>query len=42
MNCPMCGKKLWEYDEKTSKNKFWQCKECKITVEILYALRDPK
>jgi len=40
--CPMCSKPMQELEEKTSKNTFWQCKDCVITVEILYSLRDPK
>ena len=38
----MCCEDLKKLKEKTSSNHFWICEKCKITVEILYAMRDPK
>jgi len=41
-NCPICGKEMEEKDELKSQNKFWVCRDCIISVDILYAIRDPK
>ncbi len=42
MNCPICGKEMIEREFKSHKNKDWQCKKCKITVDIIYALVDQR
>jgi ribosomal protein L37AE/L43A len=39
--CPLCKKQMVRKEMKNNvKNFYWQCKDCKITVEITYALID--
>ena len=42
MNCPICGEGMKEREFKSKKNKDWQCLDCKITVDIIYALIDKR
>jgi hypothetical protein len=42
MKCPMCSIIMEERKELKSDNKYWVCKACKISVDILYAIRDPR
>jgi len=39
MNCPKCGN-VMEERKKISRNSFWVCKPCKLSVDILYAIVD--
>jgi len=41
MKCPICSQVMEKKKEKT-RNYYWICRDCKISVEILYAIRDPK
>ena len=42
MKCPICGKVMVEKQFKKNRNNYWQCLDCKITVDILYALEDDR
>ena len=38
--CPLCKVRMSHHRMRHAQNSYWQCKDCKITVEILLALAE--